>query len=1348
MPEDPADASFAHTTTATCPACGASHTADIWLIVAPDERPDLVEQIRNGSLHTVTCPQCSQTHTPDAPLLIFRPTAASPILFSPAQQTTSEQDQQHAAALIGILRQRLGAAWNDAWLAQGPTVVPRQLLPLALADDPAAALQELAVQMQQALAELRRRDPEAFARLEAEAQQAMAALLAADQTPDEAPASAATTDAPALIQALDAFLNARTWTDSYREVQAHPELLSDEALALLEQRIATARTVGNSRAVAFFEEHLSLLRRCREVGAAAAFAEKIGVRVEELERRKAKGAVPAVFASWLATAQQAERRFLQTDDRNALATAVEAWRQILEHPAFQTAPLEFRCAVLNDAGGTFLRCYWAQGRAADLERALTFWTEALAATPPDSPDRPSRLNNLGGGLHARYARSGRLDDLDAAIAAWQQALDTTPPDSPDRPGYLTNLGVGLHARYARSGRLEDLDAAIAAWQQALDTTPPDSPDRPSRLNNLGVGLSARYARSGRLDDLDAAIAAWQQALAATPPDSPDRPGYLNNLGNGLSDRYARSGRLDDLDAAIAAYEQALAATPPDSPARPGYLNNLGNGLRDRYARSGRLEDLDAAIAAHEQALDTTPPDSPARPSRLTNLGTGLRARSARSGRLEELNAAIAAYEQALDTTPPDSPDRPGYLNNLGIGLHDRYARSGRLEDLDAAIAAYEQALAATPPGSPDRPSRLTNLGIGLHARYDRNGRLEELEEARNRYAQACQIGQTVHPESVVISSRNWGNWALQRRAWDEVIRAYAFGRQAANTLFAVQTSRVARESWLREVQGLPAGAAYAFARLDRLEEAIVALETGRARMLAEALEANRRDLERLPASGHGDLLARYQAAADRLAALQAQVDRPAAASGGEAGPRRDFAALSQKIQAARAELDAAIAAIRRVPGYEDFFLPPAFEKICQAATPDAPLVYLAATPVGGMALAVHASQTPASAVGQSSAEHDASPDEVQPRRVSVVWLDGLTEAGLREVIFGPADDPELGGYLGAYSEWRRNPRNRAARDGWHAALDRVTRWLWDALMGPLVEHVQALGFRQVTLIPTGLLALLPLHAAWTGDASAPIGRRYALDALTIRYAPSAVALSRSLDGATLLPSDGLLAVDNPDGSLVFSNHEVEAARSYFPSDRTTVLARGAATRQHVLNRLPDFPVYHFSTHGWAGWSEPLQGGMLLAGATLTLGDILDLRLQGARLAVLSACETGIPGTKTPDEVVSIPTGLVQAGVAGVVASLWAVNDLSTAMLMERFYRLWREEGLAPVAALREAQRWLRDTTNREKAEYFKRDTPALAGFRMPEMVAVALFTDRMVQDPDARQFEHPFWWAAFCYTGA
>jgi hypothetical protein len=54
--------------------------------------------------------------------------------------------------------------------------------------------------------------------------------------------------------------------------------------------------------------------------------------------------------------------------------------------------------VLNDAGGVYLRRYWARGGAGDLDAALQLWQAAVTQTPPDSPALPMYLNNLGTGL--------------------------------------------------------------------------------------------------------------------------------------------------------------------------------------------------------------------------------------------------------------------------------------------------------------------------------------------------------------------------------------------------------------------------------------------------------------------------------------------------------------------------------------------------------------------------------------------------------------------------------------------------------------------------------------------------------------------------------------------------------------------------------------------------------------------------------------------------------------------------------------------------------------------------------------------------------------------------------------
>ncbi|MBE9127609.1 MULTISPECIES: CHAT domain-containing protein [unclassified Coleofasciculus] len=121
-----------------------------------------------------------------------------------------------------------------------------------------------------------------------------------------------------------------------------------------------------------------------------------------------------------------------------------------------------------------------------------------------------------------------------------------------------------------------------------------------------------------------------------------------------------------------------------------------------------------------------------------------------------------------------------------------------------------------------------------------------------------------------------------------------------------------------------------------------------------------------------------------------------------------------------------------------------------------------------------------------------------------------------------------------------------------------------------------------------------------------------------------------------------LAIDEPkhEGAnpLPSSKREVQSAIASFPNHN--VLSHEQATREAILAALPDHNVLHCSCHGKANLLEPINSGLAMTGqgeaAILTLRDLLDLKLNGIRLVILSACETGLAGTKLADEVISLP----------------------------------------------------------------------------------------------------------------
>ncbi len=1240
--------SYAQPADLPCPNCHQTFHAELWLILDAAERPDLIERLRAGELHTLTCPHCGHTAQADAPLLLFFPNSPLPLgegpgvrlLFSPARRTTAEEDRQHARELLTRLRQSLGEAWQDEWV-EGMQVVPRELLLLILSDDPESVLRQMAEKAARALEQLRQEDPEAYRQLEEAAQRVM------QQIP--------------LLQALQSFIQAETWGKSRRILEQHPELLTDEADALLEQLIQTARERNDENARQLFEQHRNLLRRCRQVGIEQAFQE------QSQGKRWQQRLLETLFAFIQAETWDESRRILEqhpellTDEADALleqliqaakAQQDENAQQLFE----QHRRLLRRCREVGIKQAfaekllppEVLQAAQAAGLTA--EQALEI-AHLVAEIPPEVREALSELAATGIEINSPQdlerllaERPDLQQKLELAAQAIGGGLSIPPEFQPD----LHRAQEG-EQRYLQTGDLASLNDAIAAWERILNH--PDFPHADERFrlaawNDAGGTYLRRFEATGNLNDLHTATYLWQQAIVHTPAGSPDWASRQANLGGALLRRFEALGQVADLDAAIDAYQKALAMAREGSPDWARMQANLGVALRTRFEALGQGADLDAAIDAYQKALAVARKGSPDWASMQANLGGALLRRFEALGQVADLDAAIAAYQKALAVAREGSPDWARWQANLGGALLPRFEALGQVADLDAAIDAYQQALAVfSPEAYPDYTlTAALPLGNLLMRRWNKNDR-----------------------EGLVS-------------VYEKTVPAWQY-------LYFEALHETRKQRQLRRSQQMWANYAYGLTHIGHPKRAVETLEMGRARQLTEALRS-RQAVETLQSP---DLQAAWQkvrTAEGRLRQAEEQ-DRPK---------------LEEELARCRQEW---YALLRQ--HFPDYFAAPAFNQIAAVAQ-DAPLVYLLATPAGGLALIVRG-------------------NNVHP-----VNLPALTEQALRE---------QANAYLRAYFRWRRNLYDESARADWFTALEQILAWLGETVMAPLIEALQAIGHPQgalVRLIPGGLLGLLPLHAA---RLPSPSGREvggegYALDHYTFTYAPSAQALYHAREAAERNKADSLLAVDNPDGSLLFSALEIQAARNAFSTQPIHHLPSRRATREAVKKAANRYGVLHFSTHGQAGWGEAQAAHIRLADGELTLAEIYDLRLDRPRLAILSACETGVPDIKLIEEVESLPSGLMQAGVPGVIGSLWAVNDQSTAELMTLFYHFWQGEGQEAPYALRQAQIWLRDLFH---------DAQKTTTLETLSVRLTADEADRLYKLAQLRDFSHPYHWAAFAYTG-
>ena len=253
--------------------------------------------------------------------------------------------------------------------------------------------------------------------------------------------------------------------------------------------------------------------------------------------------------------------------------------------------------------------------------------------------------------------------------------------------------------------------------------------------------------------------------------------------------------------------------------------------------------------------------------------------------------------------------------------------------------------------------------------------------------------------------------------------------------------------------------------------------------------------------------------------------------------------------------------------------------------------------------------------------------------------------------------------------------------------ERPAQSLRRLLVDPIEKADWLRGANEIVIVPHGLLHYVPFAALVRPAQS---GNRFLIEDYVISYIPMAGALTTSSSAQPT--AERLVALAPSFSNLHFTSGEVRAVAAAFGHHATAIVGP-KATETWFKQIAGEYDVIHFATHGFFNKANPLFSGVQLEpdaqnDGRLEVYEILALHLR-AQLVTLSACETALGSgyfSEIPagDEFVGLTRAFLSAGASSVIATLWEVNDSSTARLMRSFYRNLSEN--TPSLSLAMAQR--------------------------------------------------------------
>ncbi|NEO14418.1 MULTISPECIES: CHAT domain-containing tetratricopeptide repeat protein [unclassified Moorena] len=1023
---------------------------------------------------------------------------------------------------------------------------------------------------------------------------------------------------------------------------------------------------------------------------------------------------------------------IKGDKGQKIEEAIACFQEALIVTTFEAFPIEW-ATTQNNLGNAYGDRIKGQ-KAENIEEAIACYQQALRVRTFEAfpIDWAMTQNNLGLAYNNRIIGQ-KAQNIEEAIACYQQALRVRTFEAFPIDWAMTqnNLGLAYNNRIIGQ-KAQNIEEAIACFQQALRVRTFEAfpIDWTMTQNNLGLAYNNRI-KGEKAQNSEEAIACYQQALRVRTFEAFPIEWAMtqHNLGFAYNNRI-KGEKAQNSEEAIACYQQALRVRTFEAfPIEWAMTqNNLGAAYGDRI-KGEKAENIEQAIACLQQALrvytfEAFPIEWA---NKQNNLGAAYYHRI-KGEKAQNIEQAIACLQQALRVRTFEAfpIEWASTQNNLGAAYGDRI-KGEKAQNIEEAIACYQQALRVyTFEAFPiDWATTQTNLGIAYGDRK-KGEKAQNIKQAIACYQQALRVSTfEAFPQDYLDTNNNLGfayrdaqNFREAYKAFDAAIKTVEFLRDEISSGSGVEEYKTKlAEKNHRSYQGM----VLTCLDLTNITEAIDYVERSKTGNLVEEILS--RDLKTIfPA----DVVTQLEQYRDEIAIGQYKIQH---------GKAENIKVLAQRLQELRQQRNDLQDQHLRIGSSFNF------EEFQNKLDDHTAIIEFYIT--GDKLLSfIFTSETQQPIVWQS---------EPQDLDKLVKWING---------------------YLRAYNNhktWLSN-RKYPKESPWQCHLN--TRLHLLAKIIHIDEVIQQIPPEcdRLILIPHLYLHLLPLHALPINSQQGEGKSEIMMDRFPagVSYAPSCqlLQLTQTRKRPDFIQ---LFAVQNPTADLVYTNIGVEVIKGYFnPPPDTEVLVENAATKAAIDSKpLNTYHCVHFSCHGYFNLNQPQKSALILADShfspapaklnpeqhlplddgevidldkCLTLDAVFALKLEKCRLVTLSACETGLVKlNNVSDEYIGLPSGFIVAGSPAVVSSLWKVNELSTALLMIKFYENLRNQ-MSLAVALNKAQFWLRDVT-KEELQQWASHLPLSRNHR--GQLGDWFYKLGSMEKP----FQEPYHWAAFCAIG-